>query len=91
MALSDEMSLKFQSLFFILKGIFFKSFSGTIYFDSGLCERSGTVPMHLAEAEGELCSPASFLDLTDTSNVQLSSNGREVRPKRSTALTASLS
>lgn len=66
MVLSDEMSLKFQFLFNLKC---FKSFTGPIYFDTLLGERSGTVPMYLPEQRPH-CSPASLLGVTGTRHVQ---------------------
>lgn len=51
MVLSDEMPLKFQSPFNLKC---FKSFTGPIYFDILLGERSGTMSMYLPEAQGPL-------------------------------------
>lgn len=77
MVLSDEMSPKFQSL---LSLKYFKSFTGPIYFDILLGERSGTVPMYLPEAEGPLF-PSCFPWCDRHSHVQLSSNCRAMRPE----------
>lgn len=77
MVLSDEMPLKFQSLFSLKC---FKSFTGPINFDILLGERSGTVPMYLPEAEGPLF-PSCFPWCDRHSHVQLSSNCRAMRPE----------